>query len=330
MKNRINQFLIKHSKGKIRFTEKAYIFLLCLMLSTFFWFLSSLSENYTTTLSANLKYNSIDEDFILTEEPPKKIQFRVRSSGFELLGEQLSLDRKEVAVNLQNAKALPTQNRYFILTNSILSNVREQLDADIELLNLLRDTLYLSTEERLSKMVKVEPQVELSFKSAFKLRGEVSVNPKEIEVMGPASFIDSLSSLKTVLFKQKNMSDSSRVQVELLVEQDVKGLRLNPAKVELLIPVEKFTEKEIVVPIKLNNQKDQSLFIRIFPDEVNLTVLVPLSKYSSLSASRIEAVVDYNEESSADKKLKVRIINLPDYAILRSTEPENVEYIIRK
>jgi hypothetical protein len=167
VKNKINQFLVKISKGKIRFSEKAYIFLLCLMLSTFFWFLSSLSGNYTTVLSANLKYNSLDEAFILTEEPPEKIYFKVRSSGFELLGEQLSLNRKKVEVNLQKAKSLIDQNRYYILTTTILPNIRDQLDADIELLDLQEDTLYLSTEKRLNKMVKVLPQVDVSYKSAY-------------------------------------------------------------------------------------------------------------------------------------------------------------------
>lgn len=330
MKNRINQFLIKVTKGKIRFSEKAYIFLLCLLLSTFFWFLSSLSDSYTTSLSANLKYNSLDEDFILTEEPPARIFFNVRSSGFELLGEQFSLDRKEVEVNLQNARASTTKNRYFILTKTIRPSIREQLDEDIELISLKSDTLFLSTEERHSKNVKVLPQTDLSFKSAYKLRGDIIVKPAEVEVFGPATFIDTLKVLRTKQLVQKNLSDSLQITVDVLVEEPVKGLRINPSQVELLLPVEKYTEKQITVPVEVNNQTEQSLFIRIFPDDITVTFLVPISMYNNLSPSRIEAVVDYNLENRENKKLKVEINNMPDYAILRSIEPEEVEYIIRK
>ena len=329
MKNRINRLVLKVSNGKIRFSEKAYIFLLCLLLSTFFWFLSSLSDVYTTTLSVKLKYNSLDESFILTEEPPKQLSFKARSSGFELLGEQLSLNRNEVEVNLQDAKS-EKNNRFFILTSVVKPSIREELDADIELLDLESDTLWLSTEERLKKKVKVIPQVDLSFKSAYKLRSKIELNPKTVEVLGPKSFIDSLLEIKTALYKAKNIDDSIKVKLKLFTPANVNGFRIEPEEVEILIPVEKYTEKQLTVPVKVNNETSQNLIIRTFPDEVELTFLVPISKFSSLSASRLDAVVDYNKESSKSQKLKISLQNLPDYAVLRKIEPERVEYIIRE
>jgi len=329
VKNRINRLVLKVSNGKIRFSEKAYIFLLCLLLSTFFWFLSSLSDIYTTTLSVKLKYNSLDESFILTEEPPKQLSFKARSSGFELLGEQLSLNRNEVEVNLQDAKS-EKNNRFFILTSVVKPSIREELDADIELLDLESDTLWLSTEERLKKKVKVIPQVDLSFKAAYKLRSKIELNPKTVEVLGPKSFIDSLLEIKTALYKAKNIDDSIKVKLKLIAPANVNGFRIEPEEVEILIPVEKYTEKQLTVPVKVNNEMSQNLIIRTFPDEVELTFLVPISKFNSLSASRLDAVVDYNKESSKSQKLKISLQNLPDYAVLRKIEPERVEYIIRK
>ena len=109
---------------------------------------------------------------------------------------------------------------------------------------------------------------------------------------------------------------------------------MNPFKnginlVDILIPVEKYTEKEISLDINVN--ASSHLMLRVFPAKVNVKVLVPMSLYENLDETLLMASVKYVE--SRDKgaeKLQVNLKGIPKYAKLIRIEPERVEYIIRK
>ena len=107
MKNKIKNLIFDSNKGKIKLNERASIFFFCLVLATCFWFLSSLSKSYTTKLTIPIEYISVNKNFILLEKPLESIEIQVSGSGFELLGEQMSLNRNALQVNLETAKTLP-------------------------------------------------------------------------------------------------------------------------------------------------------------------------------------------------------------------------------
>jgi len=147
VKSRLKNLLFDSNKGKIKLNEKASIFLLCLGLATFFWFLSSLSKRYTTDLSIPLKYKSYNKEFILLNKPVSKIIVTVSGSGFELLGEQISLDRKEIVVDLTKAVRV-NDNRFAILTARLRSQVIKYLDKDLE--SSLPAEVYISSSKCLT------------------------------------------------------------------------------------------------------------------------------------------------------------------------------------
>ena len=72
-----------------------------------------------------------------------------------------------------------------------------------------------------------------------------------------------------------------------------------------------------------------SLIVRTFPKEVNVTYFVALSDYDKVVPQLFEAVVDYNE-SIGQEKLNVKIVNSPDYIQSLRFNPKSVEFIIEK
>lgn len=326
MKEEFEDFYRSIKEGRLRFSQRAYIFLFCLLLSTFFWFLSALSDSYTTYLKVPLRYTSLSDNFVLKEEPPKQLNLKVRSSGFELLGEQISLDRKTIDLDLSKARD-NRRKSYFILSKDFNKQVRESLDPDIELLSISPDSIFLETQERLFKEVPVRHQAEISIAKGYGLRGQAEIKPPTIKLSGPRSFIDTLRFVETESVQLSKLKDSTQLSLKLKEFPQVKGVQMAQTEVKLAVAVEKFTEKALKLKI-MPNAKEKGIKLRTFPPEVKGIFLVPISQYESLDATLMRATVTLDSAAKKTTKLAVQLENLPDYAKLIRLEPSFVEYII--
>jgi hypothetical protein len=328
VKSKIRNLLFDSNKGKIKLNDKASIFFFCLLLSTFFWFLSALSKTYTTDLSIPLSYDSFAKDFMLTEEPIKALRIEVSGSGFELLGEQMSLDRKEILVDLSTARKI-NANAYGISAQRLKEAVLEQLDKDLRLNGILTDSITFKTQKKVSKKLKVVPNLELTYKGGFKLRGEISVVPDSVMVLGPEEQLSNLKSIETELLSKKDLEDSSDFSLGLKLPVSMENIQLTKSRVTVKVPIEKFTEKVFELKISVKSTNTENL-IRTFPTKVKVSILVPLSKYEFLNESILQAKVDFSKNSIERKKLTVEITGVPEYCELIRLEPERVEFIVKK
>ena len=325
MKNKIKNLIFDSNKGKIKLNERASIFFFCLVLATFFWFLSSLSKQYTTILTIPLEYTSFNKDFILIEEPIDFIKIQVSGNGFELLGEQMSLNRNSLKVNLGDAMKLG-KNRFGIPTSKLQNEVYQYLDKDIRFERMTSDSILFKTDKRAMRTFKVIPDVELSFESSYNLMGEITVSPSMVEVSGPKSELDSIQFITTEKLKYGEVNDSLTLTYSFADDKRFQSLDIVPEKVSILVPVDKFTEKSFEVLIEWN----KNISIRTFPNKVKVVFLVPLFNYEQLTEQEIKAEVNLTEGFQKKKKLKVNIKGVPDFAKLLRVEPEKIEFIIKQ
>jgi hypothetical protein len=325
VKNKIKNLIFDSNKGKIKLNERASIFFFCLVLATFFWFLSSLSKQYTTTLTIPIEYTSFNKNFILVEKPIEFIEIQVSGSGFELLGEQMSLNRNALDVNLQMARRLG-KNRFGIATSKLQNEVYKYLDKDIRFERITSDSIIFKTDQRVVRKLKVIPDLDISFESSYNLMGEVSVQPEYVEVSGPKGYLDSLEFLTTKKLKEEDVNDSLQLTYDFGSDKRFFNVNIVPEEVSLLVPVDKFTEKTFEVPITWSGK----FSIRTFPNKVKVIFLVPLSNYEQLTEREIIAKVDVDSDLKEKKKLKVAIKGVPHFAKLLRIEPEKVEFIIKQ
>lgn len=327
MLNQIKNILLKNEEGKFKLNQKASIFLFCLMLSTFFWFLSVLGKNYTAKLKFYINYEDFSSDFILTEAPTEFIEGEVFGSGYELLGEQLSLSRIKIDLSLKNAKSTAVPNRYFIDTRQLRNQLRSALDRDLQLNAILQDSIVFKTQKRLNKTIKIIPDLTLEFESGYALRGEVIYSPKQINISGPKSFIDTVEFITSVAKAISGIEDTMRLKMGLKMPENINGIKTSTTEIDVIIPAEKHTEKRIELPVQL--QGNREFAIKTFPGQVTAVLLVPLSMYNQLTEAKLTAIAKFKSPDSSDK-LKIEIIGVPKYADLIRVEPDRVEYIIRK
>lgn len=330
MKKTIKDLLFDSNKGKIKLNERASIFFFCLLLSTFFWFLSSLSKNYTTTLSIPLSYTSYNKKTILTNTPIDRIEVRVKGNGFDLLGEQMSLNRKMIEVDLSKLQ-LNKKGRQGISTQFLRPFILEHLDKSLNFESIIIDSLVFITQPRIAKQLTVIPKLDLTFKSSYNLKGNVEVLPQSVTVSGPKDRIDSLAFIKIEELVEEDLSSSKTIVYNLKENKKYRGLKIEPAEVELVIPVEKFTEKVFDLQLKLDDKGfGNTKEVVTFPNHVKVALLVPLSNYELLSERDIVASVKLKKNISEKKKLEVSLEGIPSYAKLLRVEPNKVEFIIKK
>lgn len=326
MKSRIKNLLFDSNQGKIKLNERASIFFFCIAISTFFWFLSSLAEQYTTDLNVPLNYTNYNKGFILVETPPEAISVIVTGSGFDLLGEQMSLNRKPISIDLSKI----TSNEYGnfgISTNSLRNQVLNSIDKDLKFERIANDSLLFKTDIRVSKQLKIKTNLDVSYESSYNLNGDVSIEPRQILVSGPKEQMDSLEFITTDISIDRDLDDTLVVYKKLSESGQYQSITFDPDSIKVIIPVEKFTEKIFELEVTVKAKRDKVI---TFPNTVKAIFLVPLNNYELLEAEDLKAEVYYDLGSEELKKLPVRIKNIPSFAKLLRTEPEKVEFIINQ
>lgn len=328
MFKKFRSFFLEENQGRVKLSQRAVVFFFCIVISSSFWLLSALSEEYNSRLNIPLQYTEIAGSFVLTEDPPSELMVEVRGTGFELLGEQWSLDNNPLQLNLNRAKSSSRLNTYYIPTSDLRTKVIRTLDANLNLRYISPDTLYFKTEIRHRKRVPVLGDIQISFENGYNMRSDYSFSPDSVWVSGPITFIDTIKAVVTEKLQLQNQRDSLQQKIALK-NFGIDGVSIEPKAVDLLVPVEKFTEKELSIRIDVKNKYDNRI-IKTFPNEIEVTFLVPLSKYEYLDTSVVNARVYFTEADLDKKKLKVELEGTPPYAKLMRQASSNVEFIIKE
>ena len=260
------------------------------------------------------------------DAPTKSIDVKVSGNGFELLGEQVSLNRKAVEVNLEKARQI-NQQLYGFATKSVREDILNSLDKDLNFEQIITDSIFFKTQMRLKKKLSITPKLDLSYKTSFNLLGKVIVKPAIVTALGPKDQLDSLIDVETDLITRENISDSIVIQYDLNKEKKYENIKFEPSTVEIIVPVDKFTEKVFELGLEVRT-KLKGVQVRTFPNKVRAAFLVPLSNYEQFTKGELSAKVELEEEGS--EKLKVEVEGIPSYAKLLRVEPNRVEFIIKK
>ena len=88
--------------------------------------------------------------------------------------------------------------------------------------------------------------------------------------------------------------------------------------------MEKFTEKDVEVPIKVAD----SLRMRFFPETMKVKCLVAIKDYASIVPEDFSVAVDRQQLEALQPLLDVRLASWPQYVQVLSTSPDKVEYLI--
>jgi YbbR domain-containing protein len=108
------------------------------------------------------------------------------------------------------------------------------------------------------------------------------------------------------------------------------NISISPKSVQVVMPVDEFTEKTISIPVKLVNNRDYYR-VKIFPQKVKITFTTSLNRYAEMDEDFFEAQADLTLwRDRGYSTLPVKLTRIPAYCKIVKIEPQNIDFIVRK
>lgn len=291
-----------------------------------------LSETFTTQIVFPVKYTGFPKGKVLLNEVDSIIKVEVHEQGFLLLGHKYLSNIEPFTIDLGNYR-IHRQGNVFqtsVNTSSWAHNLISEYGIKGDIVSVYPDTILFQFANEGFKTVHVVADVETSFKKQYFLYDSVKITPSKITIAGLPAQIDSIDFIYTEKANFSNLDVSISEKLKLVKPAGIQYLTMDIEEVVLSLNVEKFTEGEINVPLKIiHNPKNYR--IKLFPDKVKITYLIALTDFKKINPDLFSPVVDASEISeSHDKKLTVKVRTFPHFTRINKIEPAEVEFIILK
>jgi hypothetical protein len=298
-------------------------FLIFLALSTVLWLFVKLSENYTTQTSFRLQFDEVPADRWISSASPS-VKMSLDINGFHTLRYKMIREPKRmVSISLAEVPyRLENGNTYSFSSQYVAEKVANLLDINASDITMNDAMVYFSMDFLKSKVVPVVLQADIKPQRQYGIYGIPTLDPASVTIYGPREIIDTVMSVRTEKISKMNVSQgfSEIVALDLLGGQ----IHSNTREVKADVQVEKFTETDVKVPIKLTD----SLKVRFFPEAMTVKCLVAIKDYASIAPENFSVAVDKKQLETLQPLLDVRLAAWPNTIQILSTTPDKVEYLI--
>jgi len=313
-----------------RLQREGKLFLVCLIISFFFWLMIKLSNEYYDNLTIDVNYYNLPDKNTIIDQADDKITLVIKTRGFKLIGLKYFVKFPPININLREIQLHKSRYSYssFILTSPLLNNIANQLNMPDEILSVSPDTLILTLENIARKKVAVFPDLEITLQKQYQLYGSVVLDPDSIYISGPPSIIDTLNHVATKSIKLENINSTTSINTLILKPADHKKLYLSADSVRINISVEKFTEETLEIPITITGI--DSLRVKLFPGKVMVTYLVALKDFDKVNNEMFKAMVSINEKTMNEPILKVELVQWPAFVTITQVTPGTAEFLMLK
>jgi hypothetical protein len=326
----INKVFAFLKKFNIKNDRKLAIFLICVGIATFFWFLNALEKEYNVEISFPVEYTNLPNNKVLANNLPDHFVLEVRSFGFTLLRYKLSMAFSPLVFNVNDftGKMMEDskQTYYAVPSRQFRNRLADQVSNEINITGIQPDTIFFRFDQVVSKKVKVVHDINYSLKKQHFLTGNIDSDPDSVTVLGPKSFLDTLQVVNTVIQNFKALDKLIQKSVEL---KKIEKLEFSPKRVTISIPVEEYTEKQLTIPIAINNLPD-GVHVNLFPAQVKVNFMIALSRFAKVTPQDFKASVSYEDLLKNLDYLPVQIEEKPLYLESVNFTPKKIEYLIEK
>ena len=307
--------------------RKVKVFLFFLVLTSIIWLLVELSKTYKSKATFNVKYTNVPQNLLLQQTPESELVLDLKAPGFALLKYQIN--KKSIKLNLGNLNR--NSNGYYLLLNNQKSYLTSQLKGDVEVVNVLKDTIYIDLGKKIRKKVPVELVSDLSFKLGYNFIQEIKVIPDSIEVSGPKRNVDSIQKISTVLFSSHDIYKDINEVVNLNVPNISQNVEVLLKSIKVVGKVDKFTEGTFKIPVTIIN-KPIGVKVNPFPKEIEVHYQAGLENFSKITESSVQVIFDFNEykKDTLTTFLSPVVKQKSEFISTLKIIPSQIEFLIQK
>ena len=168
----------------------------------------------------------------------------------------------------------------------------------------------------------------INYKQGFKKIDSLIAEPDSILVAGPKKLLDSITAIATKELTLQNVDRdiSNKVALESL---PFSGLNSKIKRVTIKQTVKEFAQKRLVLPIKLINVP-KNITLKIIPERVEITFIVPIEKFGAITVQDFELVCDYTHRNTEENYLTPTLATFPSEAKSIEILNKKIDYLIFK
>lgn len=295
------------------------------------WVVTAMAEVKRFRESYIVEYDNVDTAKYAILHIDSVLTIDISSNGFSTFSRQKKGHDKTIHLDLANLIEQHKDDSLFSITlrtEEYLDIIKSQLDMrGVSEVSLVSEQLKVSYALRERKAFLPDiSNVTFNFDKMVGLNGEPRLTPDSVYLYGSR---ESLSKVEAIAAKEQTINDIKESREYQIVLDDswqkYSDLRISTNEVTLFIPVEKFVEKSMTLPITLTDKDDNTQW-NLYPAEVTVNLLVPESKIESLDLSK--CVVTASTKECTDNHLTPQLTKFPSCVRLKSITPEKIQYII--
>lgn len=319
--------VVKKSDLTLQNNRKTKVFIFFLILTSIIWLLIELSKTYTSSAEFKIDYKNLANDKLIQVKPIQKVEVAIKAPGFTLLKRKL----KSQKVSLDLSKLSKRGAAYYILPNAQLSNLNAQLTGEIELIRVLKDTIFIEIGTNTAKKVPVLPDTDIQFKLGYNFIKSLKVNPDSILISGPKKYIDSIKAISTTKLKLNDVYENINTELNLVLPKNSKNVKLSINKVKIAGDVDKFTEGNFKIPVTIINQPE-GITVNPFPKEIDVVFQAGLSNFNKINENSFLIVFDFNqyEKDTTTQFLTPIIKQKSEFISSLKINPSHIEFLLQK
>ena len=307
--------------------RRVKVFLFILVLTSIIWLLVELSKTYTSSAVFNVEYKSLPKGKLLQKDPISELNIVLNAPGFDLL--KYKGRKHKLILDLKNVT-----NRggsYYLLPNQQLGYLNSQLAGDVKIVNVLKDTVFVDLGNNKSKMVPVNPAIEIKFKLGYNLIDKVKITPDSILITGPQKIIDSIKEILTKEFKIEDVYKNVEKELDLVLPLYSNNFSVSSKSIHINVEVDKFTEGRFKIPVTVINEPE-GIKMNTFPKQIEVVYQAGLSNFNKITENSFLIVYDYNQYKSDSliKYLSPVIKQKSEFVSSLRINPREIEFLIQK
>jgi YbbR domain-containing protein len=311
---------------KLSATERRRLsaFFTCLVLAALAWVFTTLSNTYNFTVKEILTYKNAPQKRAFHSLQPDTINTTMQGTGWQMIFSKMNNENRIITVDLQTL-----ENKDYVVLSSQLKQINDKKEFDEQVVGFNPDTLYFDFSNRAVKRVPIQLQSNIKYQHQFAQSNSVVIRPSYVTLSGPGSLIDNIKNWDTDSLKLDSVNETIRGRLNL--ESPKEGsISISPKSVQVVVPVDEFTEKTISIPVKLVNNRDYYR-VKIFPQKVKITFTTSLNRYAEMDEDFFEAAADLTLwRDRGYSTLPVKLTRIPAYCKIVKIEPQNIDFIVRK
>jgi hypothetical protein len=135
-------------KKEIRlYNKNAIIFAFFLFVAFIFWYISSLGKEVKGEFHFTTDFVNIPKGKAIADEIPLKMTLELKGQGYSLLKYKFYGNENQMEIDLAKIsyRRIPESkpSRYYILTSSLIQNIKKQMGNSFEIIAVKPDTIFL-------------------------------------------------------------------------------------------------------------------------------------------------------------------------------------------